>query len=93
MNNQSLSPLELSTVAKGYYKECVNKNTYGMEKYVATDGKNTMFVKSDYEPGVGESVFYIKRVYGGLSCQLYKTGGVVIETSSKADPCEGVEFK
>ena len=86
--------LQLSQAAQDYYDSLKAKNlAQGWEKYVATDGKNTMFVKSDYEPGVGESVFYIKRVYGGLSCQLYKTGGVVIETSSKADPCEGVEFK
>ena len=44
-----------------------------MEKYVATDGENTMFVKSDYEPGEGEAVFYIKNMYGGLHCQLYKS--------------------
>lgn len=73
MSNNKLSSLELSTIAKGYYESCVGKNVYGMEKYVATDGKNTMFVKSGYEPGEGESVYYLKRMYGGgLSCQLYK---------------------
>ena len=43
-----------------------------MEKYVATDGNNSMFVKSDYEPVKGEAVFYIKRVRNGVYCQLYK---------------------
>lgn len=71
--NKYLSPLQLSSVAKTYYGSCIGKHTYGMEKYVATDGTNTMFVKSDYEPGTGEAVFYIKGTLRGLHCQLYKT--------------------
>lgn len=43
-----------------------------MEKYVATDGENAMFVKSDYQPAPGEVVFYIKRMRSELYCQLYK---------------------
>ncbi len=47
-----------------------------MEKVVATDGVNTMFVNSDYEPQEGEVVYKIRRVYnhdgGELWCQLYK---------------------
>lgn len=67
-----LSPLQLSSAAKSYYEGSIPKNTYGMEKYVATDGENTMFVKSDYQPAPGEVVFYIKRMRSELYCQLYK---------------------
>ena len=55
-----LSPLQLSSVAKSYYEGSIPKNTFGMEKYVATDGENAMFVKSDYQPAPGEVVFYIQ---------------------------------
>lgn len=72
MEKENLSPLQLSSVAKSYYEDSTPKNVSGMEKYVATDGKNSMFVKSDYEPEKGEAVFYIKRVRNGVYCQLYK---------------------
>jgi hypothetical protein len=72
MEKGILSPLQLSSVAKSYYEDSTPKNVLGMEKYVATDGTNSMFVKSDYEPVKGEAVFYIKRVRNGVYCQLYK---------------------
>lgn len=72
MSKQNLSLLQLSTVAKEYYQGCIGKQHLGMEKYVATDGENTMFVKSDYEPSDGEAVYYIKATFKGLHCQLYK---------------------
>lgn len=72
--NKRFTSLQLSTFAKNFYDSAIGKRSYGMEKYVATDGENAMFVKSDYEPQSGEAVFYIKRVYGGeLYCQLYKS--------------------
>ena len=72
MEKMILSPLQLSSVAKSYYEGSIPKNTYGMEKYVATDGENAMFVKSDYQPAPGEVVFYIKRMRSELYCQLYR---------------------
>ena len=72
MEKGNLSPLQLSSVAKRYYEDSTPKNVLGMEKYVATDGNNSMFVKSDYEPVKDEAVFYIKRVRNGVYCQLYK---------------------
>ena len=72
MEKMILSPLQLSSAAKSYYEGSIPKNTYGMEKYVATDGENTMFVKSDYQPAPGEVVFYIKRMRSELYCQLYR---------------------
>ena len=72
MEKGNFSPLQLSSVAKSYYEDSTPKNVFGMEKYVATDGNNSMFVKSDYEPVKGEAVFYIKRVRNGVYCQLYK---------------------
>lgn len=66
--------LKLSTVAKEYYLATVPANTFGLQKYIATDGENTCFVKSDYEPLIGEAVFFCKRQYkDGLFCQLYKS--------------------
>lgn len=76
MEKKRLSPLQLSSAAKGYYENSIQKNILGMEKYVVTDGTNSMFVKSDYEPEDGEAVFYIRRMRVGLFCQLYKTGQV-----------------
>ena len=72
MEKGNLSPLQLSSVAKRSYEDSTSKNVLGMEKYVATDGNNSMFVKSDYEPVKGEAVFYIKRVRNGVYCQVYK---------------------
>ena len=72
MENRNLSSLQLSSVAKRYYEDSTPKIAFGMEKYVVTDGNNSMFVKSDYEPVKGEAVFYIKRVRNGVYCQLYK---------------------
>ena len=72
MEKMILSPLQLSSVAKSYNEGSIPKNTYGMEKYVATDGENAMFVKSDYQPAPGEVVFYIKRMRSELYCQLYR---------------------
>ena len=72
MDIENFSPLQLSSVAKSSYEDSTPQNVFGMEKYVATDGKNLMFVKSDYEPAKGEAVFYIKRVRNGVYCQLYK---------------------
>lgn len=72
--SKKMTTLQLSSVAKDYYDSCIAKHTYGMEKYVATDGENAMFVKSGYEPAPGEGVFYLKRMPGGVACQLYKMG-------------------
>ena len=72
MEKEKFSPLQLSSVAKSYYEDSTPKNVFGMEKYVATGGDNSMFVKSDDEPIHGEAVFYIKRVRNGVYCQLYK---------------------
>ena len=67
-----LSPLQLSSLANIYYEGSIPKNTYRIETYVATDGENAMFVKSDYQPAPGEVVFYIKRMRSELYCQLYR---------------------
>ena len=45
MKKENFSPLQLSSVAKSYYEYSTPKNVFGMEKYVATDGKNSLFVK------------------------------------------------
>lgn len=68
--------LELATIAKRYYMSCIPRNTYGVIKYVATDGDNTMFVNSDYSPAAGDCVYLVRRMYNrggedGIYCQLY----------------------
>lgn len=70
-----MDTLELAQVAQGYYESLRKKNLpAGWEKYVATDGKQCMFVRSEYVPpiGSGQAVFYLTTRNFHTSCQLYK---------------------
>lgn len=66
--------LELSAIARQYYDGLRSKNlAQGWEKYVATDGEHSLFVKSDYQPEPGEAVFYLVVRNFNTSIQLYKS--------------------
>lgn len=74
----TMTILEKSEVAKNYYDSYKAKTLMsGFEKLVATDGKMTMFVNSDYEPE-NESicVFKLDTRQGITGCQLYKPRAV-----------------
>lgn len=65
--------LELSKIAQEYYNSLRKKALpSGWEKFVATDGKNCMFVKNDYEPEPGQAVFYLMTRNFQTLCQLHK---------------------
>ena len=52
--------IQLSRVAQAYYEGLKAPSlAQGWEKYVATDGEQCLFVKSDYEPKEGEAVFFL----------------------------------
>lgn len=69
-----MNTLELSKVAQAYYEGLRAPSlVQGWEKYVVTDGKTCMFVKSDYVPKQGEAVFFLVVRNRNTSCQLYKT--------------------
>lgn len=64
---------ELSDVAKKYYIRVKEPSTVqGWEKYVLTDGTNCVFVKSNYIPKQGETVFFLQMRNCNVMCQLYK---------------------
>lgn len=66
--------LELSKTATLYYNILKSKRlAQGWEKYVVTDGKTCLFVKSDYEPQPGEAVFFLQTKNFNTMCQLYKS--------------------
>lgn len=65
--------LELSKVAQAYYEGLRALSlAQGWDKYVATDGKQCLFVNSDYQPQPGEAVFFITTRNRQTSIQLYK---------------------
>lgn len=65
--------LELASVAQAYYDGLRAPSlVQGWEKYVATNGTTSMFVKSDYEPQPGEAVFFFVVRNRNTSIQLYK---------------------
>lgn len=66
--------IQLSAVAQAYYEGLKAPSlAQGWEKYVATNGKQCLFVKSDYEPEPGEAVFYLVVRNFNTSIQLYKS--------------------
>ena len=66
--------LQYSDKAKAYYNRLRANIVHGWEKYVATDGERCVFVRSDYEPGPGEAVFYLVTRNRNTLCQLHKQG-------------------
>lgn len=75
--------LQLSAVAQAYYDSLrAPRMPQGWEKYIVTDGHTCMFVHSDYNPQLGEAVFYCVVRNRNVCCQLYKSNlpnGVSIE--------------
>ena len=68
-----MTTLELSKVAQAYYEGLKAPSlAQGWEKYVATDGEQCLFVKSDYEPKEGEAVFFLTTRNRNTSIQLWK---------------------
>ena len=65
--------IQLSRVAQAYYEGLKAPSlAQGWEKYVATDGEQCLFVKSDYEPKEGEAVFFLTTCQRKTSVQLWK---------------------
>lgn len=65
--------MNLAKVAQAYYEGLKAPSlAQGWEKYVATDGKQCLFVHSDYQPQPGEAVFFLAVRNRKTSCQLYK---------------------
>ena len=65
--------LQLSKIAQAYYEGLKAPSlAQGWEKYVATDGEQCLFVKSDYEPKEGEAVFFLATRQHNTSIQLWK---------------------
>lgn len=68
-----MNTLELASVAQAYYEGLRAPSlAQGWDKYVATNGQQCMFVKSDYEPQKGEAVFFLTVRNRKVSCQLHK---------------------
>ena len=69
-----MTMLEKSQVAKEYYAKCISRNAVsGFERYVATDGENSMFVNSDYEPETQDiCVYKMRYLDNNTLCELYK---------------------
>lgn len=69
-----MNEIELAKTAQAYYEGLRAKSlAQGWEKYVATNGTTCMFVHSDYQPQVGEAVFFISTRNRNTSVQLYKS--------------------
>lgn len=65
--------IQLSKVAQAYYEGLKAPSlAQGWEKYVATDGEQCLFVKSDYEPKEGEAVFFLAVRNRRTMCELKK---------------------
>lgn len=65
--------IQLSKVAQAYYEGLKAPSlAQGWDKYVATDGEQSIFVKSDYEPKEGEAVFFLTVRNRNVACTLYK---------------------
>ena len=65
--------LQLSAVAQAYYEGLrATSLAQGWDKYVATDGKQCLFVHSSYEPKEGEAVFFLTVRNRRVSCTLHK---------------------
>jgi hypothetical protein len=66
--------IQLSKVAQAYYEGLKAPSlAQGWDKYVATDGEQSIFVKSDYEPKEGEAVFFLTVRNRNVACTLYKS--------------------
>ncbi len=69
------SILELSSTARKYYEKLRAKSVYhGWEKYVLTNGEESMFVDASYEPVSGEAVFLLQTRSGQTMVELKKGG-------------------
>jgi len=66
--------LTKSVEARIYYESCRSKTlASGFIRFVATDGLNSLFVDSDYEPEDSEIfVFKLNTRNGQTMCQLHK---------------------
>lgn len=65
--------IQLAKVAQAYYEGLKAPSlAQGWEKYVATDGEQCLFVKSDYEPKEGEAVFFLTVRNRRTMCELKK---------------------
>jgi len=68
-----MNTIALAKVAQAYYDGLKAPSlAQGWDKYVATDGENSIFVKSDYEPKKGEAVFFLTVRNRKTCCTLYK---------------------
>ena len=68
-----MNTLELAKVAQAYYDSLKAPSlAQGWDKYVATHGTVSMFVKSDYSPKQGEAVFFLTTRNRQTACTLYK---------------------
>lgn len=74
MNN-----FQKSKAAKDYYLSCCPKKLFtGFEKYVATDGIDSLFVNSEYDPETSDiAVFYLRTINKTILCQLYKPTNII----------------
>lgn len=67
------SILQLSKAAVSYYNNLKAPSlVQGWEKYVATDGNQSLFVGNDYVPQKGEALFFICMRNRNVSCQLHR---------------------
>ena len=81
-----MSIIDLSKTAQAYYESLRAKSlAQGWDKYVATNGEQSLFVKADYEPQSGEAVFFLTTRAKITSCQLYKQAQDVIEDNPYED--------
>ncbi len=70
-----MNTIELASIAQRYYMGLVARNVVqGWEKFVVTNGKDCMFVHSDYEPSEGEALFFLCMRNGNVMCELKKIG-------------------
>jgi hypothetical protein len=70
-----MTTLQKAQSAIEYYESMRSRSLVsGFEKNVLTDGYNSIFCKTDHNPGPGEVIFRLETRNGKTACQIYKEG-------------------
>lgn len=90
ITNKEYTILELSTIAREYYDDYRSKQIQsGFAMQICTDGVNTMFVDSDYNPQTPEEVVFMCDVRQGADARSGYTRGTGVHLFKTYYDCQG----
>lgn len=90
ITNKEYTILELSTIAREYYDDYRSRQIQsGFAMQICTDGENTMFVDSEYNPQTPDEVVFMCDVRQGADARSGYTRGTGVHLFKTYYDCEG----